>query len=246
MMNLHLSRRIQHLLTGLAILSLSYVIPPYPLGSALLSAATLAFYFAHRRRLHDYEYDTNYLRQFGGLLREEERGEWILDDGSQCDKMDENGKLKYRRKSHPILPGAFYFLLGTAMSSALFTTRIAQTSLLVLSVSDPAAGFAGVWFANMNCNITWSRLWGIVRGEKGMNIGPTVVGSLACGISTLLCTYVYFPKDYPHLDVRWRIIVGVVVSIVEAAAGRCMMLPVDDNLLIPLVAGGLLTWLVQT
>jgi len=234
----HHCRRIFHLLPGLVIIAVSYIIPPFPQGAALLAAITARLYYMDVRRANDRDYDIWYLRQYGQLLRAEERGEWILVD---------NASDKYKRKFYPILPGAFYWLLGTTLISVMFAPDVARTALLVLSVSDPFAAYMGVLFSNNHCNITWSRLRNIVtRGEKGRRSGSTVVGSMACAFATLLCTYVYFPnRSAPTLAMSSRLVVSAFTAIVEAMTGRWMVLPIDDNLLIPLIVGGLVTYLME-
>lgn len=250
MLEFHHSRRTFHLLPGLLIIAISYVIPPYPLGAALLFAITASFYYMHYRRSDDRDYDIWYLEKFGGLLRQEEIGEWMLVEETSSNQK----KQVYKRKFYPTLTGAFFWILGTALSSVLFAPDIARMALLVLSVSDPFAALVGVWFTNNNCNITWSGLRDFItrkgRAKEGIVKGPTVIGSLACAFATWLCTYVYFPNstkdsNLPCLEISSRLIVSVSTAIVEAVAGRWMFLPVDDNLLIPLIVGGLLTWLVE-
>lgn len=147
----------------------------------------------------------------------------------------------------PILPGAFFWLLGTTLASSLFSADVARTALLVLSVSDPFAATVGVWFSNRECNVTWARVWNFVsRGgmdNSARNVsGPTVVGSVACALATWLCTYVYFSNSSgPTLGMDARVLVSIATAVVEAVAGRVMLVPVDDNLLIPLVVGVLIT-----
>ena len=87
MINLHLSRRIQHAITGLILLLLSYIIPSYPLGFILLTVATITFYYIHYKRIYDIEWDNWYIDKFGMLLREHEVGEW--EEGE--DDNDDNG-----------------------------------------------------------------------------------------------------------------------------------------------------------
>ena len=288
--NIHLSRRIQHAITGLILLLISYIIPSYPIGFILLAIATIAFYYIHYKRMYDEEWDIWYIQQFDMLLRDHERGEWeetVNDDdcnskdvtkgGAANDNSSQNQhnikKKKRRRKTIPSLPGAFYFLLGTTISTALFTTIVARTSLLVLSIADPIAGIFGVWFTSIKLNVTWDELLEKIvhRNSNGAERrvgGPSVAGSIACGISTILCTYVFIPSmaDDEHstistteeadehsitLSFNVRLCIGVVTAITEAMAGRNYHLPVigrriqmvDDNLLIPLVVAGCICWL---
>lgn len=285
-LNLHLSRRIQHAITGLILLLLSYIIPSYPLGFILLTVATITFYYIHYKRIYDIEWDNWYMGKFGMLLREHEVGEWEKDeDNDDNGNTDDSASLskskhitkkdttttKYkkrrrRRKTIPSLPGAFYFLLGTTISTYTFPISIARTSLLVLSLADPIAGIVGVICSNIGLNISWKMLFQkIVRGNGersgGGGGGPTVAGSVACGITTILCTYVYIPSSVDDqstisspaasnhdssslsLSFNARLCIGIITTITEAISGR--YLPIiairiaDDNLWIPLVVGSL-------
>ena len=283
MINLHLSRRIQHAITGLILLLLSYIIPSYPLGFILLMAATITFYYIHYKRIYDIEWDNWYITKFGTLLREHELGEWEGEnDNDDNGNTDEDSaslskskhitnkdttttkykKRRSRRKTIPSLPGAFYFLLGTTMSTYTFSISIARTSLLVLSLADPIAGIVGVICRNIGLNISWKMLFRMIlrgNGERGGG-GPTVAGSVACGITTILCTYVYIPSYVDNqstissssnndnssisLSFNARLWIGIITAITEAISGR--YLPVigiriaDDNLWIPLVVGSLI------
>ena len=231
MLEYHHRRRIFHLLPGLLIIAISYVIPTYPIGFILLSFVTSVVHYMHIKRSKDRQFDIWYLQKYGQLLRGEELGEWILVEG------------EYIRKQYPIHPGAFYWLLGTTLSSIIFSLDVARTALLVLSVSDPFAAFVGVWLSNRNCNITWGGLWNfLTQNGKSVSIGPTVAGSLACGLATYLCTFVYFRKS---LSTSSRLTVSVATLVTESLSGRFMRLSVDDNLMIPLVVGLLITYLEE-
>jgi len=279
MAKLHLSRRIQHAITGLVILIISYIVPPYPIGFVLLVIASATFYHIHWKRLHDETWDQWYLDRFGELLREHERGEWedekkVADSNNSISTLNKKKNhddapmlYKRRRKTPPALPGAFYFLLGTALSTLLFPTVTARTSLLILSIADPMAGLVGVWFSeHLGWNITWKKLF-LQRLQKGKNGiddgiigGPSVAGSVACAVTTIICTYVYIPfasintnSTIPeanisvYLSLNSRLCIGIITALTEAMVGR--HLPVigtkmaDDNLLIPLVVGSLICWL---
>lgn len=276
MPNLHLSRRIQHALTGLVLLLISYIIPSYPLGFILLSFATLAFYYIHHKRVHDVEWDDWYLEKFDKLLREHERGEWEKDDDTTNKKKDvandgiiiSSSKLKkkrMRRKTSPALPGAFYFLLGTTLSTLFFSSIVARTSLFVLSLADPMAGIVGVWFTQLGYNVTWEQLLQKMKRKNcksaneaiGERRGPSIAGSLACCITTILCNHVYIPTNNHStisasavddggggsvsLSLNAKFFIGIVTAMTEGMAGK-HLLP-DDNLLIPLVVGSLICWL---
>lgn len=290
---LHLSRRIQHAGTGLVILAISHIVPPYPVGLGLLSIATLAFHMLHSRRVHDEAWDAWYLERFGSLLREHERGEWEEEGGggTAASAASSSGggarKGRRRRRTVPALPGAFYFLLGATASALLFPAAAARTSLLVLSIADPAAGLAGTFFGEfLHRNVSWERLLYrarralISRGEGkrtkhgggrgddargasgGCGGGASVAGSVACALATVLCTYAYIPPPARYigivprdpsavagggaisLSLCSRLGVGILTAATEAVAGRRLpamgMRLADDNLMIPLVVGGLI------
>ena len=291
MPNLHISRRVQHALTGIVLLIVSYIIPPYPVGFALLLLATAAFYYIHVKRVHDESWDEWYIEKFGALLREHERGAWedvkvvaesndstTLPNERNNNKQQNHATQIYnngrrRRKTIPELPGAYYFLLGTTLSTLLFKVVVARTCLLILSIADPMAGVVGVWATGLGCNVTWKEFFQIIirgkddkennRGAAGEG-GPSIAGSVSCAICTILCTYVYIPPsndiivgNYTNsaipaeaigvsLSLNSRICIGIITAMTEAVAGR--HLPVigkiaDDNLLIPLVVGSLTSWL---
>jgi len=265
--HLHLSRRVQHASTGIVLIMISYVIPPYPVGCILLLLATVAFYHIHTKRVHDETWDEWFLENFGDLLRNHEKGEWEeMPQGENEEPTDNARKLhaqllqknhqsKRRRKTAPALPGAFYFLLGAFLSTLLFPADVARTSVLVLSISDPMAGLVGSWLSRNRCNITWQQLLHrfLRRKDNESNIATTVggessiAGSIACAVSTIICTYAYIPSANPtdggsvllFLSFYTRLCIGILTALAEAIGGRKT---IDDNLLIPLVVGLLICW----
>lgn len=112
--DLHIQRRVQHAATGLAFVGISFMIPPLPAAIMLLVAAA-ALYTLHRARLRSEAAQEIYMKLFGALLRPHERTS---------------------------LPGAFYFVLGTAASLA-FPMNVARLSVLCLSIGDPVAAMVG-------------------------------------------------------------------------------------------------------
>jgi dolichol kinase len=271
-------------MTGLILLAISYIIPPYPIGVALLSIATVAFYIVHLRRVHDESWDSWYLQQFGTLLRDHERGAWeeieeeevhnennTLRKSAASNGIPNKITLRRRRKIVPNLPGAYYFLLGTTLSTLLYNTIVARTALLVLSIADPAAGLVGSWFRIHlpGWSVSWEQLLRTQRGNGNFvaDGGPSVIGSITCALTTILCTYVYIPTSnslvsmtLPSLtmvvakdrviclSLGSRLVVGLLTAVTEAMAGKrnipvIGILLVDDNLLIPLIVGALIHWL---
>jgi dolichol kinase len=228
-------------------------------------------------------WDSWYLQQFGTLLRDHERGAWeeieeVQNDNNTRKTAVSNGavmpqkytKRRRRRKTVPNLPGAYYFLLGTTLSTILYNTSVARTALLVLSIADPAAGLVGSWFGIhlSGWSVSWEQLLRTQRGNGNFvaDGGPSVIGSITCALTTILCTYVYIPisnslVSMPMisastmvndrvicLSLGSRLSVGLLTAVTEAVAGKrnipvIGILLVDDNLLIPLIVGALIHWL---
>ena len=130
-----------------------------------------------------------FLRSFGPLLRPHEK---------------EDGQL----------PGAFYFVLGTALTASLFPINTARYALECLSIADPVAAWVG-------------------RSVPSFRIHQTAsfAGTLACFVTAWLIGYLYLATgsestDEPSLGmITWG---ALACSVAEAS-------PVgNDNLLIPI------------
>ena len=105
-------RRLQHALTGHALVQISYFLP-LAASIILLLLGAFGIYVAQAYAL------TWFQQVFGALLREDEL----------------SGKQ---------LPGAFYFLLGTAFTVFIASDmEIARYSLECLAIADPMASFVG-------------------------------------------------------------------------------------------------------
>mmetsp|Transcript_1738 Transcript_1738/g.4130 ORF Transcript_1738/g.4130 Transcript_1738/m.4130 type:complete len:258 (-) Transcript_1738:108-881(-) len=180
--DLHLRRRIQHASTGLAFVSLSYLIPPLPAAIMLLTVAA-ALLALHRLRLRSDAAQEIYMKLFGALLRPHERTS---------------------------LPGAFYFVLGTAISLA-FPLDMARLSVLCLSLGDPVAAIVGT-------TVGGPRFFGDERTSWS--------GSLACfAISFVLGVGVM------GFDAMESSVAAISATLAEAFAPR---IGIDDNLLVPI------------
>jgi dolichol kinase len=104
-------RRLQHALTGHALVQISYMLPLQVSIAVLLIAA---FLMAGSKVLaHEW-----FMETFGPLLRPEE-----LRAGT--------------------LPGAFYFLVGTAITASLVDLSIARYAVECLAMADPMASLVG-------------------------------------------------------------------------------------------------------
>jgi dolichol kinase len=113
------------------------------------------------------------------------------------------------------LNGTTYYTAGVLLAVLLFPQRIAVTCVLFLILGDFAAGAVG-------------RTWGRMRLTPE---GKSLEGAAAC---FLVCLAVGAPF------VGWG---PAAAGAAAATVVEFLGLPVDDNLLIPPVAGAVLVWL---
>jgi dolichol kinase len=169
-------RRLQHALTGHALVQISYVLPRSVATVLLLVAAAGMFLLQH--------YLPDQFRQaFGPLLRPNEL-------------------------SGQTLPGAFYFLLGTAMTILLVDDwTIVRYAVECLALADPVASWIG----------------SSIQSPK-LNQGSSVSGCLACFATAWMVGWLMLEDAKP-----FTLTVGAVVCTVAEA------LPYgNDNLTIPI------------
>jgi dolichol kinase len=117
-----------------------------------------------------------------------------------------------REEEKPSLMGSTYFLFASILTILLFPRPVAIASLLILILSDTAAALAG----------------------KGLGRIPifkkTLEGTLAFLFSALMIVWLY-----PSLDRVWGSMAALGAAFIEA-----LPVPLDDNLTIPLIAGGIM------
>ncbi len=120
-----------------------------------------------------------------------------------------------REREKRSLMGSTYFLFSALVSLLLFPKPIAVASLLILILSDTCAALVG-------------------KGVGRIRLGQkTLEGTLAFLISALVIVWLS-----PQLD-RWAGVWGAIgATIVEL-----LPMGLDDNLTIPLVAGGIMAFL---
>jgi len=106
-----------------------------------------------------------------------------------------------------------WYMVGCTLAVALFSPAVAVQAILLLALADPAAGYAG-------------RRWGRRRLGTGTGLGTAVF--LLTGTLTLL---------------PWVPLPGAILVSAGVAAAELLPWKVDDNLVIPLVAGLLLSLL---
>ena len=116
--------------------------------------------------------------------------------------------------------GATYFILSALAVFLLFDKPIAVAALLFLSLGDPAAALVG-------------------RRAPGIRFfGKSPIGTLAMVLVALGIAGVLSAAGVG--DRHW----GLYVGAVTAGMTELLPLPVDDNVTIPLVSGGVMTLLV--
>jgi dolichol kinase len=126
------------------------------------------------------------------------------------------------------LPGAFYFLLGTALAAALFPIRTARYAVECLSICDPIAAYVG------RSATARGRPWNAKVHESA-----SLAGSAACFLSAWAIGHLYLAGNGGDGDgsedpfsVRRAIFAGAAACCVSEAVPFG-----NDNLLIPLATG---------
>jgi dolichol kinase len=106
------------------------------------------------------------------------------------------------------LPGAFYFLVGTALTALFFPMATARYAVECLSLADPAAAWIG----------------GSISSPR-VHSSASVVGCLACFVTAVVLGALYIPDK----SIVQILVGGLTCCIVEAFSFRY------DNLLIPIL-----------
>ncbi|KAG7386976.1 hypothetical protein PHYPSEUDO_014852 [Phytophthora pseudosyringae] len=206
--DLHLQRKVQHMGTGAMIYAASSFFGRLAGATVLLLFAVL-FYALHALRGRSEAVNAAYIECFGSVLRQYE-------------------------VSRAALPGAYYFLLGSGFSLALFPPRVARLAILHLSVGDPAAAYFGTLYGRHKL----VALVGKLGGNKSLE------GSVGCFCVAAAATFVALivEQDF-YFDVVGDQVVAVAGTISLAAgvgAATAELLDIggwDDNLTLPLLSG---------
>ncbi len=118
-----------------------------------------------------------------------------------------------RQHEYVKLTGATYVFTGAVLAIFLFPREIAVPALLILSFSDTFAALIGIPFG------------------KHRFLAKSVEGSTAFFVVTLLILWLFYPENY-----LLNIPIAGLLTVAEAYPSH-----IDDNFLIPMVAGILLT-----
>lgn len=138
---------------------------------------------------------------------------------------------EYRRDKEKNHMGAeIYFLLGSIICLAIFDLRIAAAAMLMVTFGDLAAALVGTKFGKTPLPYIKGKAWEGLLAELAVD--------LAIGIIVLrepVNGRMWWDSSWlPAGDPMWLIIVVMAVSatVVETAVKK-----LDDNLLVPVVAG---------
>lgn len=200
--DLHIRRKIQHAGTAVFFAAASHL--PGSLGSALalaIGAASIALMHAARMRYP--AANRAYMRMLGPILRSHEATQ---------------------------LPGAFYFVVGSAVAYLLFPLQVANLAVLLLGFGDPAASLFGVLLNG--------------AGGKIGSTGKSVAGCVACFAVCAATTAVFMAVSDdpaaaavpPQTVMLASVLCGAVGAAAELVSGS---LGVDDNVTIPIVSGAM-------
>jgi dolichol kinase len=199
-------RRFQHAITGHALVQISHYLP-VPLCIAVLSVACAGIWYI---RMYQSEV---YFQLFVPLLRPHE-----LDS--------DEGRPK-------VLPGAFYFLLGTTMSAVLFPMPIARYAVECLSLADPMAAWVGQSISSPKLLPRWTQS------------SASLAGSTACFATAWCIGYImllYWVDDDDDDDDRAPVSIPCLTVAALACCIAEAMPMVNDNLSIPLVTALSVQW----
>lgn len=134
--------------------------------------------------------------------------------------------LREHERNVNTVPGAFWFLLGTTILVLSFTMDIIRTSLLCLSFGDPIASITGMSFGGPKVHFR--------HGIKSL------VGCCSCFITCVLISMFCMGIQYgPGV---W-ILTGFAATLMEVSSG---FMGIDDNILIPLGTGAVLSLYVES
>lgn len=208
-----MKRRWQHAMTGHALVQVSYFLP-VELCIAGLSLGCCGIYYVR------YHQSDMYLRIFGPLLRVDEM---------------------HSSTGQRILPGAFYFLLGTALTAALFPMNIARYAVECLALADPTAAWIGQSAAAV-VGGTSASSW----LSSKIHAKSSVAGCIACFVTATSIGYVMLiimssddnDSKSGHYSL-WQVVVGGLACCLAESFPFG-----NDNLLIPLVTAAALSMTV--
>jgi dolichol kinase len=219
-------RRIQHGITGCILVLISYCIPIYMCILLLIMATYIIYY------LKTYYFHTLYLSNFGPLLRDNEK---------QPQSSPDNPSDTSSSSSQIPLPGAYYFLFGTTITTIVFPIRIARYSVLCLSLADPMAAYIGQSIPSYRLDQMQQYLHHRLR----IVTNATLSGCIACFITAWMIGYVLLVV--PNETATATKYENPIITITAGALACCIAEAIpfirggNDNLQIPIFTALIVT-----
>jgi dolichol kinase len=123
------------------------------------------------------------------------------------------------------LSGTTFYLAGTLTAILVFPEPVARLALLFLALGDPAASAAGV-----------------LSGHRGPRLGKgkTLIGTSASMAVCAAVTLLSVAQAVPGAPIASFAVAGL-AGACAALASECLPVPLDDNLVYPVVSG-LVLW----
>jgi diacylglycerol kinase (CTP) len=206
----HLRRKVQHAASG-ALIAVGLALLPRPAALAALLAFLALYAALHAARGASPAVHRAYLRALGAVLRSHE-----VPAGA--------------------IPGAVWFVAGTAVCVYCFDPPIALLSLGFLSLGDPIASYVGV---------SYGRSAPCLRRVAAPS-GKTAAGSLGCFVACAAvgAAWAICGGGAGTVAARAHLAPFVGLCGVIGAAAEMAPLRLDDNLTIPILSGALLHFAV--
>lgn len=200
--NLQIRRKVQHSMSGLIICAIyEYFVTQWIAAVGTLVAASLGFFVFHLVRLRSPRANELFLKAFRPIMRPHE--------------------------AHS-LPGAFYFLLGCAISFAAFPKPLAVISVLNLSFGDPCASLFGALLGDSNRCLPQKK-----------SIAGLAAAFLACTAVTAVTVRHYRGPSWSGDCWERRAMMAIAGGLAGATA-EIVPSGVDDNLSMPILSGACL------
>ena len=215
--NLQIRRKVQHSMSGLIICAIyEYFVTQWIAAVGTLVAASLGFFVFHLVRLRSPRANELFLKAFRPIMRPHE--------------------------AHS-LPGAFYFLLGCAISFAAFPKPLAVISVLNLSFGDPCASLFGALLGDSNRCKSGSSIPVDLVGCRCLPQKKSIAGLaaafLACTAVTAVTVRHYRGPSWSGDCWERRAMMAIAGGLAGATA-EIVPSGVDDNLSMPILSGACL------
>uniref|UniRef100_K3X455 Dolichol kinase n=1 Tax=Globisporangium ultimum (strain ATCC 200006 / CBS 805.95 / DAOM BR144) TaxID=431595 RepID=K3X455_GLOUD len=211
---LHLQRKVQHTLTGLLFYAVSWVMP-LDIAVIILLIAVGVLYGVHQLRKSSPRVDALYVASFHGILRRDEA-------------------------SKTVLPGAFYFVLGTAIAAAVYPLPVARLAILCLGVGDPAASLMGTLYNQHDKKNVIKSTKKKKQKSQSTKSWAGFVGALVASFAATFLAMSWSDTQKTPIEDKQVVVRTAKALFAGTAAAVAEAIDVagwDDNLSLPLIVG---------